>query len=119
GEQVGDYSPSRKIKKARVANQIEKRYTKREIFTLYANQMYLGEGAYGVEAAARTYFGKSAKDVNLDEASMIAGLFKTWRNAPTVSMERAKARQAYVLQQMADERYITQKQADEATARPI
>src|SRR5207245_4919234 len=66
-----------------------------------------------------TYFGKSAKDVNLDEASTIAGLFQTWRNAPTVNMDRAKRRQAYVLQQMADEHYITQLQADEAKARAI
>src|ERR1043166_937428 len=99
--------------------QIEKRYTKNENLAFYANQMYLGEGAYGVEAAARTYFGKSAKDVNLDEAATIAGLFQTWRNAPTVNMERAKRRQAYGLQQMADEHYITQKEADEAKARPI
>jgi penicillin-binding protein 1A len=119
GYQAGDISLERKIKEALVAMQIEKRYTKREILTFYANQMYLGEGAYGVEAAARTYFGKSAKDVNLDEAATIAGLFQTWRNAPTVNMDRAKRRQAYVLQQMADEHYITQKQADEAEARPI
>src|SRR3982751_5590576 len=119
GYQVGDISPERKIKEAIVAIQIEKRYTKREIFTFYANQMYLGEGAYGVEAASRTYFGKPAKDLNTDEAATIAGLFQTWRNAPTVNMDRAKRRQAYVLQQMADERYITQKEADEAKARPI
>src|SRR4051794_32534736 len=119
GFQAGDISLERKIKEAIVAVQIEKRYTKREIFTFYANQMYLGEGAYGVEAAARTYFGKSAKDVNVDEAATIAGLFQTWRNAPTVNMDRAKRRQAYVLQQMADEHYITQKDADEAKARPI
>jgi len=119
GFQAGDISPERKIKEAIVAIQIEKRYTKHEILTFYANQMYLGEGAYGVEAAARTYFGKSAKDVNLDEAATLAGLFQTWRNAPTVNMERAKRRQAYVLQQMADERYVTQKAADEAKARPI
>jgi penicillin-binding protein 1A len=119
GFQAGDTSPERKIKEALVAMQIEKRYTKHEIFTLYANHYYLGEGAYGVEAASRVYFGKSAKDLNLDEAAMIAGLFKTWRNAPTVNMERAKGRQAYVLQQMADERYITQKEADDAKARPI
>jgi penicillin-binding protein 1A len=119
GYQIGDVSPERKIKEAIVAIQIEKRYTKREIFTLYANQMYLGEGAYGVEAAARTYFGKPAKDLTLDEAAMIAGLFQTWRNSPTVNMERAKRRRAYVLQRMAEERYITQQQADEAKARPI
>ncbi|HEY2434031.1 MAG TPA: PBP1A family penicillin-binding protein [Vicinamibacterales bacterium] len=119
GYESGDVSFERKIKEMLVAIQIEKRYTKHEILAFYANQMYLGEGAYGVEAAARAYFGKSAKDVNLDEAAMIAGLFKTWRNAPTVNMERAKIRQAYVLQQMAEERYVTQQQADEAKARPI
>ena len=69
GFQIGDVSLERKIKEALVAMQIEKRYTKSEIFTLYANQMYLGEGAYGVEAASRTYFGKSAKDLTLDEAA--------------------------------------------------
>src|SRR3954454_6813384 len=87
GFQVGDVSLERKIKEAIVAVQIEKRYTKREIFTFYANQMYLGEGAYGVEAAARTYFGKSARDLSVDEAAMIAGLFQTWRNSPTVNMD--------------------------------
>jgi len=119
GFRIGDTSPERKIKEAIVAVQIEKRYTKNEIFTFYANQMYLGEGAYGVEAASRTYFGKSAKELNLDEAATIAGLFQTWHNAPTVNMERAKGRQTYVLQQMADKGFITQKEADAAKARPI
>jgi len=119
GFQIGDTSPERKIKEAIVAVQIEKRYTKHEIFTFYANQMYLGEGAYGVEAAARTYFGKSAKDVTLDEAATLAGILQTWRNAPTVNMERAKRRQTYVLQQMADKGFVTQTEADAAKARPI
>ena len=119
GFQIGDISLERKIKEAIVAVQIEKRYTKREIFTLYANQMYLGEGAYGVEAAARAYYGKSAKDLTLDEAAMIAGLFQTWRNAPTVNMERAKRRQTYVLQRMAEDGYITRQEAGEASKRPI
>jgi penicillin-binding protein 1A len=119
GFEIGDVSPERKIKEAIVAIQIEKRYTKNEIFTFYANQMYLGEGAYGVEAAARTYFGKSAKDVTLDEAATLAGILQTWRNSPTANMERAKRRQAYVLQQMADKGFITQTEADAAKARPI
>ena len=119
GYRLGDISPERKIKEAIVAIQIEKRYTKREIFTLYANHWYLGEGAYGVEAASRAYFNKSAKDLTLDEAAMIAGIFQTWRNSPTVDMERAKRRRAYVLQQMADERYITRQEADAAMERPI
>src|SRR5436190_5360974 len=119
GFQIGDTSPERKIKEWIVAIQIEKRYTKNEIFTFYANQMYLGEGAYGVEAASRTYFGKSAKDLNLDEAATIAGIFQTWHNAPTANMDRAKRRQTFVLQQMADKGFISQKEADEAIARPI
>jgi penicillin-binding protein 1A len=119
GFQIGDTSPERKIKEWIVALQIEKRYTKNEILTFYANQPYMGEGAYGVESASRTYFGKSAKDLSLDEAATIAGLFQGWRNAPTVNMERAKWRQTYVLQQMAEKGFITQKAADEAKARPI
>jgi penicillin-binding protein 1A len=119
GYRIGDLSPERKIKEALVAIQIEKRYTKREIFTFYANHAYLGEGAYGVEAAARAYFNKSAKNVTLDEAAVIAGLFQTWRNSPTVDMERAKRRRAYVLRQMADEGYLTRQEADAANDRPI
>jgi penicillin-binding protein 1A len=61
-----DKTPERKIKEAILAIQIEKRYTKREIFTLYCNQMYFGHGVYGVEAASRLYFGKSAKDLGLE-----------------------------------------------------
>jgi penicillin-binding protein 1A len=72
-----------------------------------------------LEAASRTYFGKSAKDLTLDEAATIAGLFQTWRNAPTVNMDRAKRRRAYVLDRMAEERYITLKEAEDAKARPI
>ena len=117
--QVGDTSPERKIKEAIVAVQIEKRYTKQEIFALYANQMYLGEGAWGVEAAAQTYFGKSAKDLTLDEAAMIAALFKSWYYDPALNMDRALGRRAYVLDQMADDGFITRKQADAAKSRPI
>src|SRR6185369_530244 len=61
----------RKIKEWILAIQIEKRYTKREIFTIYCNQMYLGHGAYGIEAASRLYFDKSNKDLTLDEAALI------------------------------------------------
>src|SRR5919198_268694 len=119
GYEIGDVSLERKIKEAIVAVQIEKRFTKREIFPFYANQMYLGEGAYGVEAASRTYFGKSAKDLTLDQAAMIAGMFQTWRNSPTANMDRAKRRRAYVLDRMAEEHYITQQEAEAAKARPI
>src|SRR6516165_9073664 len=110
----------RKIREAILAIQIEKRYTKKEIFTIYCNQMYLGHGAYGVEAASRLYFQKSNKQLTLDEAARIAGIFQTpERQSPFVDMKRATSRRNVVLQRMADERYITQAEADAAKQRPI
>src|SRR3954449_90813 len=79
-EQFGltkEKSFERKVREAILAIQIEKRYTKKEIFTIYSNQMYLGHGAYGVEAASRLYFAKSNKQLTLDEAALIAGIFQT------------------------------------------
>ena len=110
----------RKIREAILAIQIEKRYTKREIFTIYCNQMYLGHGAYGVEAASRLYFNKSNKQLSLGEAALIAGIFQTpERQSPFVDVRRATNRRNVVLQRMADERYITQAQADAAKQTPI
>lgn len=120
GFKLGDTSPERKIKEAIVTLQIEKRYTKEEIFAFYANQMYLGEGAWGVEAAAHTYFGKSAKDLTLDEAAMIAALFNSGLlYDPVLNMNRALGRRAYVLDRMAEDGFISQRVADAAKARPI
>ncbi len=87
---------------------VEKKYTKKEIIEFYVNSNYLGGGAYGVEQASLTYFGKSAKDLNLAEAAMIAGLF----NAPTyldpyVNPEGAEARRQTVLYLMERHGYIT------------
>src|SRR5437867_3115436 len=113
-------SLERKIKEIILAIQIEKRYTKREIFTIYCNQMYLGHGAYGVEAASRLYFNKSSKQLSLDEAALIAGIFQSpERQSPFVDMRRATQRRNLVLQRMADERYITQAQANAAKQQPI
>src|SRR5438874_6431890 len=110
----------RKVREAILAIQIEKRYTKKEIFTIYCNQMYLGHGAYGVEAASRLYFNKTNKQLSLDEAALVAGIFQSpERQSPFVDMKRAIARRNVVLQRMADERYLTQAQADAAKARPI
>ncbi|MBI3402344.1 MAG: PBP1A family penicillin-binding protein [Acidobacteria bacterium] len=110
----------RKIREIILAIQIEKRYTKKEIFAIYCNQMYLGHGAYGVEAASRLYFNKTNKALSLEEAALIAGIFQTpERQSPFVDMKRATARRNVVLQRMADERYITQKQADDAKQKPI
>ena len=105
-------SMERKIKEAILAVQIEKRYTKPEILTLYCNKMYFGQGAYGVEAAARLYFHKSAKDVNLDEAALLAGILQSpSRQDPIANPKNALRRRNYVLERMADEKYLTRAEA--------
>ena len=110
----------RKIKEAILAIQIEKRYTKKEIFTIYCNQMYMGHGAYGIEAASRLYFNKTNKQLNLEEAALVAGLFQLpERQSPYVDLRRATSRRNVVLQRMAEERYITQAEADAAKKRPV
>jgi penicillin-binding protein 1A len=122
-EQFGltnEKSFERKIREAMIAVQIEKRYRKSEIFTIYCNQMYLGHGAYGVEAASRLYFDKTNKQLTLEEAALIAGLFQLpERQSPFVDMKRATQRRNTVLQRMADEHYITQADADAAKQKPI
>ena len=121
GEQLGlQKTIQRKLKEAYYTFHIEKRYTKREILTLYCNQMYLGSGAYGVEAAARIYFGKNAKELTLEEAALIAGIFQSpGRQSPRLNPELALSRRNYVLQRMADEGYITEDQARESRQKPI
>ena len=105
----------RKIKEAILAYRIDKTFTKAEILYLYLNQIYLGHGAYGVEAAAENYFGKSAKDLNLAECAMLAGLPQApSRYSPFRNPERAKQRQIYVLNRMVREGFITNMQATEA-----
>jgi penicillin-binding protein 1A len=122
-EQFGltnEKSFERKIREIILAIQIEKRYTKREIFTIYCNQMYLGHGAYGVEAASRMYFNKSNKQLLLEEAALIAGIFQTpERQSPYVDIKRATNRRNVVLQRMTDEHYITQAEADAAKQKPV
>lgn len=98
----------RKLKEALLAINIERRYSKDEILTMYLNQIYLGEGAYGVEAAARTYFGKNAKDLNLAECAMIAGLPRSPSHySPIAHPERAESRMRIVLLRLLDEGFIT------------
>jgi penicillin-binding protein 1A len=99
----------RKIHEAFFALWIEARLTKDEILKLYLDRSYLGGGAYGVEAAAQYYFGKSIRDVNLPEAAMLAGLFKApSKYAPHVNAQAAAARANTVLYRMLDARFITQ-----------
>ncbi len=110
----------RKIKEALLAIRIEKRYTKREIFTLYCNQMYFGHGVYGVQSASRLYFGKPAKDLTLDEAAMIAGILQgNVRQSPYVNMDAALRRRNYTLGRMVEVGYITADEAEAARKKPI
>ena len=120
GFQEGDISLERKVREALIAIQIEKRYTKREILTLYCNQMYWGHNAYGVEAASRLYFAKSAKDLTLEEAAMLAGIIQgNVRQSPYVNMDAAVRRRNYTLDRMVDEGFISPERGDEAKAKPI
>jgi penicillin-binding protein 1A len=105
----------RKIKEAILAYRIDKQFSKDEILFLYLNQIYLGHGAYGVEAASENYFGKSAKDLNLAECAILAGLPQApSRYSPFKYPERAKQRQIYVLNRMVEDDFITNIQATEA-----
>ncbi|MCK6629568.1 MAG: penicillin-binding protein 1C [Anaerolineae bacterium] len=99
---------SRKLKEAVLAVEINRRYTKQQILELYFNQIYYGNLAYGIEAAAQTYFGKAARDLTLPEAAMLAGLPQSPAlNDPYLNPQRAKARQADVLNLMVEAGYIT------------
>ena len=106
---------TRKIKEAILAYRIEKKFTKDEILFLYLNQIYLGHGAYGVEAASENYFGKHVRDLNLSECSLLAGLPQApSRYSPFHNPELAKQRQVYVLNRMKEDGMITNLQATEA-----
>lgn len=119
-QQTGAEAFERKAKEAIVTIQIEKRYTKQEIFTMYCNQMYLGHGAYGVEAASRLYFGKPVRSLTLEEAALIAGIFQgNVRQSPYVNMDAAVWRRNYVLDRMAKEGYISRERAEQGKRKPI
>jgi penicillin-binding protein 1A len=113
-------SYSRKVREAILAYRIDKAFSKDEILFLYLNQIYLGHGAYGVEAAAGNYFGKSVADLNLAECAMLAGLPQApSRYSPFLHPKKAKQRQVYVLNRMINEGYITNVQATEAIDTPL
>jgi penicillin-binding protein 1A len=109
----------RKIKEAYLAVWLEARLTKHEILRLYLDRAYLGGGAFGVQAAAEFYFGKSARDLSLAEAAMIAGLFKApTKYAPHINLPAARARAAYVLNSMVEAGYVTEGQIYAALRNP-
>ncbi len=115
-----DRSYSRKLKEMAIALRIEQRYTKQEILSLYLNQIYFGSGAYGVEAAARIYFGKNAKDLTIAECALLAGLPRTpTYYSPFKSPKSALGRRAYVLNRMAASGVISVTQAEEAKKAPL
>ncbi|HXX33960.1 MAG TPA: PBP1A family penicillin-binding protein [Thermodesulfobacteriota bacterium] len=110
---------ARKIREAILAYQIEKYLTKEEILFLYLNQIYLGHGAYGVAAAAESYFGKTVEELNLAESAVLAGLPQApSKNSPFLHPELAKKRQIYILNRMAEEGFVTLSEAIQASKTP-
>jgi penicillin-binding protein 1A len=107
----------RKAREAILAYRIDKAFSKQDVLFLYLNQIYLGHGAYGVAAAAETYFGKALDQLTLAECALLAGLPQApTRYSPFSRPQLAKDRQVYVLQRMAEEGYITAEQAAQAAA---
>lgn len=111
---------SRKIKEAILAIQLERRYTKDELLSLYLNQIYFGSGAYGVESAARLFFGIPASQMDLSQCALIAGLPKApSRYSPLINPDLAKKRRNLVLGIMRDQALIDKDQYLQATAEPV
>ncbi|MGC8915837.1 MAG: penicillin-binding protein 1A [Thermoanaerobaculum sp.] len=110
----------RKLKEILLAIEIEQRFSKDQIFTLYANQVNFGHGVYGVEAAARFYFGKSASELTLPEAALLAGLPQRPTDlSPIDHPERALRRRNHVLKRMLEEGMIDKATYDKAVAAPL
>jgi penicillin-binding protein 1A len=110
----------RKMNEWVLALQIERYYTKNQILELYANHIFVGANAYGIEAGAETYFGKQAKDLTIEEAAMIAAIPKApGEYSPTSNMQRAKERRDLVLQLMANSGFASQSEVDVAKTKPI
>lgn len=110
----------RKAKEFFIAFQLEKNLKKEEILYLYLNQIYLGSGAYGVQAAARTYFHKDLKSLTLAESALIAGLpTAPGKYSPLLNPKKAKERQLYVLKRMKENRQITENEQKNAAAERI
>jgi len=110
----------RKLQEIVLAMQIERRFTKPQIFTMYANQIYLGHGVYGFEAGAEYYFSKRAKDLTLDEAALLAGLPQAPNSySPILHPERALRRRNIVINNLLEDGKITVEQATAAKSGPI
>jgi penicillin-binding protein 1A len=117
---TSEKSFGRKVREAILAYRIDNYMAKEDILNLYLNHIFLGNGAYGVEAAAQEYFGKHVEDLNLAECALLAGLPKApSRYSPKINPMRAKERQAYVLGRMVEAGFIRQEEATAALNQPI
>jgi penicillin-binding protein 1A len=114
-----DRTMRRKIQETLLALQIERHYTKQQIFTLYCNQIYLSHGNYGFEAASEYYFGKPVGKLTVPEAALLAGMIRGPSYSPILHAQRALARRNIVLDRMARAEKITQAQAQQAIAQPL
>jgi penicillin-binding protein 1A len=115
-----DRSFHRKVQETMLAIQIERRFTKPQIFTLYANQIFLGHGVYGFEAASEFYFSKPAKQMTLDEAALLAGLPKGPSvYSPISHLDKAQKRRNLVINAMLEDGKITAAQAADARTAPV
>src|ERR1700723_2830864 len=114
-----DRSAQRKVQETLLAIQIERHYTKEQIFTMYSNQIYLGSGNYGFEAASEYYFSTPIEKLTLSQAATLAAIIRGPIYAPVNHPERAKARRNLVLSLMEHERKITHAQAEAAAAEPL
>ncbi len=113
-------SPFRKLSEMRVAGNIERRFSKREILQMYLNRIYFGGGAWGIEAASREYFGKPARALTLPEAALLAAIPQApSRSNPRSDGDAAKSRRDLVLDRMVRQGFITPEQATTAKSTPI
>ena len=111
---------TRKIKEMVLALQIERNFSKQEILALYLNQIYFGNGVYGVQSASKLYFGKDVSEMTLGECSLLTGLIPSpERFSPFNNLEKAKQRRRLVLQRMKNENFITAEEAEAAAAEAI
>jgi penicillin-binding protein 1A len=117
---VSERSFDRKIKEVILTGRIERNLTKQQILYLYLNQIYLGHGAYGVQAACRTYFRKDVSEITLAEAALLAGMPQApGKYGPLLNPKKAKERQLYVLRRMYENKYISLPQMTEAARQPL
>jgi penicillin-binding protein 1A len=115
-----DKTPRRKVQEMLLAMEIEQRYSKDEILRMYCNQVYMGHGRYGLEAASQFYFGKHAPALDLAESALLAGLIQRPEGlSPFRNPDASLKRRAHVLDRMVADTAITQKQADAAKVEPL